>query len=537
MFLLTLFACGADPAPTAAPTAPTGDEAPSVGDALVIGLPFDPGSFNPILAPYALSGYFIENIALGLAARELGEGGLSYAPALAAAWAWSPDGLELRYTLREGLVWEDGTPLTAQDAAFTWSLIADPAVTSNWYNDAAALAAVEAPDPRTVVFRFHTPGNPALREGVGIRGLLPQHRLQSVDRAGLRGDAFNRAPTASGPWRVASWQPEERVVLEPNPRSAAWPRPYLTRVIGRVLPEYATRLLELRSGALDLLLGVELGDVPTLEADPRLRVLRLPVASVDYVGWNNGDPRLAAPEVRRALTMALDRDALLRDHYSVQGEPWGRPATGTVAPTLGAWCNTDLAPLPYDPAGARALLAQAGWSDRDQDGVLDRGAERLALTLLIQAGVPDSQRLATLLQAMLREVGVALEIQAAEPNRFSALARQHEFEAILWGFGANPRVDPYIQWHSEGQYNWMQYHDPETDALLERVRTATTVEEAQAAARAAQARIYEAQPATFLAWSDDAAAIDRRFRGVEITTLNGLEHLERWWVPVGERRY
>lgn len=535
--LLALLACGADPAPTPAAPAVAPEGGPVPGDTLVLAIPFDPGNFNPIVAPYALSGYFTENVALGLAARELGPDGVRYAPALAEGWEWSEDGRSLTYTLREGLVWDDGAPITSADAAFTWSLIANPAVASNWHNDTTLVAGVDTPDPRTVIFRFHQPGNPALLQGVSARGLLPQHRLSGVDPSSLRGHDSARAPTASGPWRVASWKPEERVVLEPNPSGSAWPRPWLERVVARVLPEYSTRLLELRSGALDMLTNLELSDVPLVEQDPRLRVIRVPVSSVRYVGWNTRDARLASVEVRRALGQAIDREGIIRSHLTLNGEPWAQLAVSTVAPTLGAWSNTALTPLAYDVQAARAGLAQAGWADTDGDGVLDRGGEPLRLSLLIQSGYPEGERLAVQIQAMLREVGVQLDIQPAEPNRFSALARQHEFEAILWSFGNNPRVDPYLQWHTDGQYNWMQYSDPQTDALLAQVRAATTLEEAQRAAREAQARVFDAHVASFLFWEDTPLAIDRRFQGVEVNSLNLLEHLERWWVPEGLQKY
>ena len=521
---------------------PTGEASspgePVAGDTLVVAVGFDPGNLNPIVAPYALSGVYINATQPGLAERKVSPEGLTYAPDLAESWTWAEDGKSLTYTLREGLVWDDGTPLTAHDVAFSYALIQDPAVASNWHGDGKNLKDIQVIDDRTITFHFPSGGNPVLLQGVTIRGIVPQHVLGDADRATLRGHDYSKAPSASGPWRVASWSPGETLVLEPNPAQTVFEKPLLDRIVTRVIPEYSTRLLEFQNGTNDLVTSIEKHDLESLARDyPQIRLIRMKSVSMQYIGWNTQDPHFANPEVRRAMTLAIDRDKLIDDLFTTGGEVYAGPCVGTVGPNLTGWHNDELKPAPHDPDQARQLLREAGWLDQDGDGVLDRDGKPFTVTVIVQNGYLQLKNLSIAIQAQLKAVGVDLQIQLLEPNRFSQVAREHDFEVILWSFGNNPKVDPYIQWHSEGQYNWMQYSDPETDALLEGARTVESVEEAQSMVREAQARVFEANPATFLFWEDEVNGIHERFQDVQMNQFTFLEDSERWWVPANRQKY
>lgn len=527
-------ACGGDaPAPVA------GDVAggPIPGDTLVVAAALDPGQVNPLVGPFQLSGMISDLVQPGLVRRRVGADGLSYEPALAASWVWGDDGTTLTYTLRDDVAWGDGRPVTADDVVFTWQLIADPAVASNWLGTARHVTAVEAPDARTVVWRFVGPKNPILQQGYTIRGIVPRHQLEGADRATLRGHPSGRDPLPSGPFRVAAWEPGVKVVLEPNPRAPADWKPRLDRVVFRIIPEYATRLLELRNGGVDMVVDVEVADLAELEGDPRLRVERVTADAMEYIGWNHTLPMFGDVRVRRALTLSLDRDGLMRDLFGVGDKIYAQSCIGTIAPTLGAWYAGDVTPLPFDRAAAAALLDEAGWTDGDGDGVRDRDGQPLRFRLMVQNGTARYKRAAVIAQAQWKEVGVAVDIDLVEPARFSERAHQKQYEAMLWGFGANPKVDPSQEWRSDGPYNWFGYRNPAVDAKIDEGVAATDLAVAQAAFRDVQRLVYADQPVTFLFWSDGFLAMDKRFRDVETDTFNRFLHAERWWVPASEQRY
>lgn len=494
----------------------------NAGDTLVVGIGSDPGNANPLVIPYAVSFSISDLVAPGLVRRIDG-----FEPALAASSSWSDDGMSLTYRLRRDVVWEDGQPLTSADVAFTWSLLSDPSVASNWYGDARHVSALEVVDPHTVRFRFAARRNPVLQQSVTVRGVLPQHALQGVDRATLRGHASARDPLASGPWRIASWEPDDRIVLEPNPSAPADWRPRLDRIVFRIVPEYASRVLELERGGLDLLQDLEVADIARFEADPRLEVIRSEAEQMQYVGYNLRKAPLDDPRVRRALTLATDRGQLIDRILTAGDEVYGRPCVGTVSPRWPRWVPPELEPLPHDPTEARRLLAEAGFG----------GDTPLQLSMMLQTDSSELTQIAVWLQAQWRAVGVALSLERIEPTRFSERARSGDFELLLWSFGANPIVDPSIQWRTEGPYNWMGFSDPEVDRLLDVGVHAATVDEAVAAFHEVQRRVHAAQPATFLFWRDTALAIDRRFQGAQHDTYSPLRHAEAWWVEADEQRY
>jgi len=503
-------------------------DVPVDGDVLVAAIPFDPGSLNPVVAPYALSAMIGDLIQPGMVRRHVEKGELIYEPLLASEFSFSADGTTLTYKLNEGLTWEDGTPLTSKDVAFTQALIADPVVASNWYGDAQHIASIETPDDRTVVFRFTRPQNPMLQQAYTIRGIVPQHVLETADRATLRGHVSARNPLASGSYRIAEWRPDSKLILAPNPRAPAHLKPHLERIVFKVLPEYSTRLMELEVGSVDLVTDIEVSDIPGLHEKRDLDLVRMPSASMDYLGYNLTDPRFTDLRVRRALTMAIDRERIIRDYLSVEGTTYGTHAVGTISPTQTGWYASNIIPLPYDPRAAMDLLDASGWKDADKDGVRERGDQVMRFRLMVQTGSAETKRLAVLVQAYLEPIGVIAEIDMVEPTRFAELAREHQFEAILWSFGANPAVDLSIQWSTGGQYNWYQYSNPAVDALIE--KGLSTIDEVQRL-------IHADQPVTFLYWKDVIVGIDRRFQGVEMNSFTVLHRIEEWYVPIAEHKY
>ncbi len=497
-----------------------------LGDTLVVGVPFDPGNANPLVIPYSLSQMVTDLVVPSLVYRQVTEDGLAFEPGLAESWSFDETGTVLTYRLREGLLWEDGEPLTASDAVFSWSLIADPAVASNWHGDIRYVSGMQAPDSLTVVVTFRQPRNPVLQQARSVRGLVPEHVLGEADRSTLRGHSSAREPTASGPFRISEWKADERIVLEPNPRAPAEWKPNLRRIILLIQPEYSSRLLELEAGRLDMLSDVEIADLPRLSNNPRLRVHLERSAVMEYIGYNLTRPELADLRVRQALTLATDSSKLVSDLLTADGEVYGRPCVGTISPEFKAWYADDIQPLGYDPARARTLLDEVGW----KPGAVE-------LSLMIQTGSALSRRVAVITQAMWKEVGVKVQIEAVEPTRFSQRAREKDYQLILWEFGASPNIDPSIKWRSDGQYNWFGLQNSEIDALIDGGMAAIDLAVAQERFKEVQRRVYAEQPATFLFWKDRAVVIDKRFQAVEMNTYSDLRRAERWYVPKAEQKY
>ena len=505
---------------------------PKRGDSLVIALARDPGHLNPVTieTPSAFSISFLVNPGLTMNA-----GG--FEPALAESWEWSEDGASLTYHLRDGLRWEDGTPLTSHDVVFTWSLIANPDVASFAHGSTQHIERVEAIDDQTVRYHFRTRRNPVLQQGLIRLGVVNKALFAPLDPASLRGHETARHPFASGPFRLTAWDPDQRIVLEPNPFAPAEWRPNLDRIIARIIPEYTTRIIELERGNVDLVEGIDVEDIARLRALPHVRLVRDPIAAMVFLGYNSLRPPFDDLRVREAMTLAIDRDKLIQRMLGAEGEVYGSPCVGTVSPRLSGWVPEDLQPLPYDPAGASQRLAAAGFQDTDGDGWLERNGQAFQFTVMIQSDAPESKEMAVWMQAQLQEVGVNIRFESVESSHFFQRALGHDFDALIGSFAANPIVDLSRFWRSDSSFNVMSLADPRIDALIDQGVEAHSVPAAQEAFKEAQRLIYAAQPATFLYWSDNIHAVDRRFRDVESDFFTLFSHAERWWVPPEERKY
>lgn len=538
ILVLALLACGgpADNATTDGPP-PSATTGPVDGDVLVVALQMDPGNISPLVAPYALSGMISELVEPGLVIRHVGADGLTYDPQMAERFDWSDGGKTLTYKLRGDLTWSDGVPFTSADVAFTTAMIADPAVASNWFGTAKHVLSVDTPDPTTVVYHFDQARNPVLQQGYTIRGIVPEHALKTEDRSSLRGAQSSRTPLASGPWQVAEWTPDEKVVLTANPHAPSDWKPHLDRIILKIVPEPATRLLELQNGDVDMVTDIDPETVPLITANPRLQLITEKAQAMQYIGYNLANPMFSDKRVRMALTEAINRDAIMKDLFTVDGVVHAQGCVGTIAPTLGPWFNADLKPVPFDVAGAKALLDEAGWKDSDGNGIRDAHGKELRFPMMVQTGDAKLQRIAVLTQAAWKDIGVALDIDNVEPTRFSERAHKKDYEAILWSFGANPKVDPSQEWRSDGPYNWFGFSDPAVDAKIDELVMSTDLDTAHAAAQEVQRLILEDHPVSFLFWEDSFYAVDKRFRDTDHNIFTALLHAEKWWVPAGEQKY
>jgi peptide/nickel transport system substrate-binding protein len=306
----------------------------------------------------------------------------------------------------------------------------------------------------------------------------------------------------------------------------------------RVIPDYATRLLELEGGGVDMMQGLQMEDLPRLQREhPEIRLHSRGFRKTDFVVWNLRDERFADVRVRTALAHAVDVDTLIEALLTVGPDRYGRRAVGTIPPVLCQAHHDGITPLAHDPARARELFAEAGWTDSDGDGWLDRDGQRLAFTLLTNSGNARREKAQVILQEQLRAAGVDVRLEAIDSNAFRQRLREGDFEAVLWGMFASLFVDPSNRWQSgDRPDNFGGYASAEVDALIERGLSTTDPDEALRCWREMQAEIHADQPYLFLYWRSDVVGIHQRFRDANPDVLGLFSGLEDWWVPVAEQR-
>ncbi len=470
-------------------------------------------------------------------------------PGLADQWEWREDGTVLWLKLREDITWYDGTPVTAGDVAFTYELIADKNVASPRSTYIERMVPGSAPKvigDYELEFHFKTAYDRDTQVAHASFPPTPRHALADADRATLRGHPFNKQPMVDGPWKVATYEPNNRIVLEPNENFSgpeSW-KPRLNRVVFKVIPEYSTRLLELQNGTVDFMDGINVADADLLrENNPEISLKRRGWRAMDYVAWNLSNPMFADADVRRALSMSVDVDGMIGKLLtSKTGERYARRAVGTVTPALCNMHNDDIEPLPFDTTAAKELFAKAGWTDSNGDGWLDKDGKTFEFTISTNTGNKRRADGAILLQAAWKDVGVKANIEKLESNTFFDSLRKREYEAALSGWAAALFVDPSDVWHSDDpdrrrEFNFTGYSNKQVDNLIERGLKIAEPDQAAPIWREMQQVVYDDQPYLFLWWMDEIVGVHNRFETSHVNILSVMYHLHEWEVPADKVKY
>ncbi|HKB17179.1 MAG TPA: ABC transporter substrate-binding protein [Planctomycetota bacterium] len=537
---------GADRVPpkraeTASPAVASSDPK-EPGDSLVVLYGREPDSLSPFGSTGITSAFeLIDNLLPQLTWSRFEDCRLTYEPFLATGWEFSPDGLTLTYHLRKDVVWDDGVPATAADVAFSYDLLADDAVASVRKSVVSRMRRppAEALDPHTVAFRFtEAYDRDSMMSHTGLN-LVPKHLLEKADRKTFRGNPYGRAPVGTGPFKFGHWKPGEEVVLERNPQSKGRRVPLLDRVIVRQVPEPAAQIAAIRAGEADMLETIVESDVEPILETGDYRILRRGMRALEYVAWNNRNPLFSDRDVRRALTMAIDRGQLLETLCSAGGVVYGQPAIGTVAPLLCKAYASDVLPLPFNPAAAAALLDARGWTDSDGDGVREKAGKRFSFTLITNTGSPRRRREQELVRAMLAKVGVEAVPRDMPMDELNDRLRKRDFDAAVAGRSASLYIDLTPEWHSgeENAFNYASYANSQVDALIGEALREQEPGRAADLWKQVQRLIHEDQPFTFLYWRDLLVPIHKRFRDVRTNVLATLFMAEEWWVPRAQQKY
>ncbi len=465
---------------------------------------------------------------------------LNPTPYLARSWEISDDRTEITFFLRDDVYWHDGHPTTAHDVAFTFETVRNP--DSGYPNLAFFLPfppgeeAFEVVDSFTVRFRFQPHAD--FLETWRNLSILPEHLLGDVPTANLAGHPYGGVcPVGNGPYRFVSRTPGESWTFEANP---AFPedlggRPYLDRYLYRVIPSKTTLQAELLTGGIDVYIQMLANHVDPLEEEG-LDVWAFRYPSIFFVAWNSRVPELADARVRRALTLGINRPQLIE---GIHGGDAALLNTG-LPPTHWAFDPTFTDSLAFDPDGARALLDEAGWVDRDGDGIRENDAGEPLHIDLFYNQEEERQRVGEIVRGQLAEIGVELVTRVTDMATFRTTLTSPErgFDAALVTFETGFRIDERDLFHSEmvdGLFAFSGTRDPELDRYLDTIPLIPDQEDALPVWRAYQLRIMELQPYTFLYSAFRRNGVNPRLQGVRMDTRGDLASIRHWWLGPEDR--
>jgi len=472
--------------------------APS-GGTLRIGIDVDAGTLDPRLANDTTARRVIEQVYDGLI--EL-DPQLRPQPALAESWTQTSPTVWV-FKLRKNVRFHDGTPLTAADVVFTYTTILDPALRAPLRGLYTPISRVEATDDETVRFTLTAPYAPLLKYAdIGIVSKAAVERL---------GADYATHPLGTGPYKFVSWQRNSRIVLEAN--TEYWKgSPRLTQVIFNIIPDNTTRAAALESGDVDLIHSpLSPQDVARLRSAPRVAVTEMTGLGITYLNMNMADPVVRDVRIRRALASLIPQQTIVRQIY----REMDRPATSVLLPAWAGVFTNEIVQPGHDITRAKALLAEAGWTDTNHDGVLDKDGQPLSLVIRTHSEDPNRVQVVELLVSILRSSGIDARAEITEfPALVQALLSGNYQVALLGWLGlVDPDRGMYNQFHSKGSQNWEKYNNPRVDALLDAGRRTSDPTDRTRTYRDVARIIASDLPYYVLTYQGYIVALNRRVQG------------------------
>ncbi len=526
-FLPLVLACGG--AGESPGDRPPGQEAPVDGGTAVVAEVSDFDAFNRLVSTDYDTGQVLGYM-LFMSLVDLDDE-MNFQPYLADSFWMSEDGLSLTFRIRDRAMWHDGVPVTADDVVWTYQMMVNEEVAFANRQWVQYVESAESIDDRTVRFHFTQVHSDPLFDFIDWEP-MPRHLLGDLAPAELRNASFNRDPVGNGPFRFVSWSANQEAVFEANPDFVLG-RPHLDRVVFRVIPEQTTQLTELLTGGIDFMRAVPPSEMARVEESQQIETIVYPARSYTYLAWNLRNPLFEDVSVRRALTMAINRqqivDALLYGY--------GRIAVADVMPFQWEF-DESLEPWPHDPDRARELLADAGWEDRDGDGVIDKDGRPFRFILETNQGNDLREDIIVIVQANLAEVGIDVQPRLTEWNTLIDRLKRKEFEAAVSGWSVDFKFDPTEVMSCgaiEAKYNYPSFCNPKADSLMQRALTTLKREEAKPLWDEYQRTMLEEQPYTFLYYLEERVGVNGRLRGVDADARGHLVSIADWWIPESEQ--
>ena len=469
---------------------------------LIVGQIAEPKSLDPAAVTAVNDFRILVNVYEGLTRYKPGT--LEVEPLLATAWTVSDDGTEYTFTLREGVMFHDGTPFNAEAVKFNFDRMLDE---NHPYHDTGpfplsfffgAVEGTTVVDDMTVTFKLNAPYAPFLSNLAYPTGLIvsPAAVMQ-------HGSDFGRNPSGTGPFKFAEWRSNEAVVVERN--AGYWGTAAGTdAVVFRPITDANTRVAEMLAGGIDMMVEVPPTSLGRFQGDG-FSVVEQAGPHVWFLILNAKEGPMADKRVRQAANYAINKAAIVNDVL----EGTADIAAGPTPPAF-AWAyNEALKPYPYDPEKARALLKEAG-------------AEGAELTFFVTeggSGMLDPVAMGTAIQADLAAVGLKVKIETYEWNTFlgevnPGLEGKADMAEMAW-MTNDPDTLPYLAlrsgaWPDKGGFNSGYYANPEVDKLLEAARVATDQSERARLYKDMQEIVQEDAPWVFVAnWKQNAVTSDR----------------------------
>jgi peptide/nickel transport system substrate-binding protein len=514
---------------------------------IVIGIQADVQTINPMYAFSLTEGNVVDLLFIKPAKETWNKnsGRVDFEPQLAEKWEWDDDSTSITFYLRNDIYWSDGKPITTEDIIFTFDVYSDPEVNSRFYGlfDDFYLSDNKQIDteksftvisPTELVINFPINASPNFLD-INLE-IIPKHIWSQYQRNEFEHSDANFNPVTSGSFKLEKWEKEAFISLVRDSSSFLFNPDNLQKLVFKVIPDYKTRIVELKTGSIDLLDNIKSEDAIELNESNNLKIVSMRGRDYDYIGWNHMDPQndkpnrfFSSPEIRKALSYAINRKEII-DSYL--GE-FGEICKGPVSPMFKLYYDSDVEIYEYNPALSKKMLTENDWTDFDGDGIAEKGSLGFKFDIYLNSGNPRRNYVAQIVKNNLKAVGIEANIKELETGTFIDGLFNREFNAWIAGWTIPVPVDLNPYWNSDpeiGFLNFSSYHGDEKDAILEQIEENPAEKEKAGLYRKLQKIFHEDEPVTFLYWFDNIIAYNKKISRIDISILGLVKNASEWSV-------
>lgn len=422
--------------------------------------------------------------------------GTKLEPGIAESWTVSPDGKEYSFKLRGDAKFSDGTPVTASDVEFSLKRAAGEK--SEWGRFFRPITTYQVVDDHTIVMKLEKPFTPIINNlAMFSASILPAKLVEA------KGDAFFEKPIGSGPFILDNWARGQKMELSKNPHYWEKGKPAIDGATLEIVPEDNSRVLKLKAGELDAIIGVPFNQAAALKKDDNIKVGLASVFRIDMVQINTTKKPFDDVRVRQAMNYAVDKEAL------VKGVFHGDAVAATTSIPVMAYHNEELKPYPVDLDKAKALLKEAG---------LEQGFKT---SMLVTGGDVTSRQIGSAIQASLRQIGIEVELQTIEGSSQFSTTKSGNYELSL-SYATSDTIDPdqlvgFTMVNPERANAFhTQWKDDRVNDLYAQERSTNEGEERGKMFKEIEARVHEGAPFIFLFMPKSAYAMRANVEGFEV---------------------
>lgn len=454
-------------------------------------------------------------------------------PEAATSWTISDDKLTYTFTLRDDLKWSDGQPMTSADYKWTFEQAAKPENKYPYISNLELIESYQAPDPRTIVVKMKEAIVVGLEAANAVTP-LPKHVWEKLDWSDpSKNPEIMKPSVVSGRFKLREWKRDDRAIFEANDLYYDG-RPLLDAYTVRVVPSQEIAYQMLKSGEVDEA-PITPDNYPEAKRLPNLTMYEWwpPAASWGYLGFNLRRPTLQDVQVRRAISHAIDRNAIASQIQNNLAQP-----TYSVFPPSSWVYNPNVPKYEFDQDKARELLEAAGWKV-GQGGIRQKDGKPLKLRVLFGPNTSKvRQRISEVAQQWLREVGIDSEIQGLEWGAYLDVLKAEPYDWDICVLGWNATIEPHWMnqiWREdsippEGDLNSVAYINKRVEQLFEQGVKEFDFDKRKQIYQEIQQIISSDAPYIFLTYNMSYVGINNRIGGIEVKKTGISHNLEKWYV-------